>query len=271
MYMISMGLDMLLDWGFLAEREGKLQITNDGRQALVSYKLKMEHIRMLRDTIRKGPVAKDEEDVIKWAMNDFGVPEILKDDDDEGRDDEEPYDGRLDAELEDAIWKYIQNTPYKQVVKQSNVVKFFDTRETLEQIFGSYLAFTPPEARELTKLIRLARNRIHYGCKKELLPLMILELGTIRDPLVAAKLMNNRVDDVFKLATLDPDTFWKITGVGPDDSRLTIDQAKSVVRLVSEFSGVRSDLNKLAAQTGVKFDDLFDYLLPAPMVERLRK
>jgi len=275
MYMISTGIDMLTEFGFLAEKEGKLHITNDGRQALVNYLLNMEHVRMLRDTIRKSPVAKDEEDVIKWAINNFGVPRILADEEgeeDEEEDEEETVDeGRLDRDIEEALWKAIENVPYKQVVNQSTVVRFLEARETLEQIFGAYLAFTPTENKKLSELIRVARNRVHYGCTKSLLPLMILDLEAIRDPVVALKLVNRGITRVQEVATMDPEVLTGFAGLGPDACRRSIEQAKSIVRLISEFSGLRTDLNRLAAQTGVKIDDIFDYLLPLPLVENLRK
>jgi superfamily II DNA/RNA helicase len=275
MYMISQGIELLMQWEFLAEKEGKLHITSDGRQALVSYRLDMEHVRRLRDTIRKNPAARDENDVIKWAIGDFGVPALLADqngnEDDEDEEEKDVDDGSLDPELEDALWKHIENVPYKKVVNQSNVVRFLDAKETLEQIFGAYLTFVNKDDKRLGKLIRVARNRVHYGCTKELLPLMVLELEAVSDPLIALKLNNEGITKVQDLVRLDYESFWKTTGVGPDACRRSIEQANSIARLVSEFSGLRSDLNRLAAQTEVKIDDLFDYLLPPDMVDRLRK
>lgn len=275
MYMISQGIDLLTEWKFLTEREGKLHITSDGRQALVSYLLDMEHVRRLRDTIRKSPAAKEEKDVIGWAIKDFGVPKVLADqnggEDDEEEAAEEVDEGALDPEIEGAIWEYIKNVPYKRLVNQSNVVKFLDAKETLAQIFGAYLAFIPAEDTKLAGLVRVARNRVHYGCTRELLPLMVLELEAVTDPVVALKLLNQGITSVKEIARLDPESLWRLSGVGPDACRRSIEQANSIVRLISDFPGQRSDLNRLAAQTEVKIDDLFDYLLPAPMVEHLRK
>lgn len=274
MYMISTGIDLLMKWEFLTEKEGKYHITNDGRQALVNYLLPMEQVRMLRDTIRRAPQTKDDEDVIRWAIRDFSVPPILASGNGEEEDEEESEevdDGSLDPEIEDSLWKHVRNTPYKKVVNQTNVVKFLDAKDTLEQIFGAYLAFTPPENKQLGGFIRTARNRVHHGCTKELLPLMVLELEAVDDTLIARKLYGQGVRNVQDLARLNHETFSRTTGVGPDACRRSLEQANNIVRLVSEFSGLRTDLNRLAAQTGVQIDDLFDYLLPESVVDRLRK
>jgi len=58
--------------------------------------------------------------------------------------------------------------------------------------------------------------------------------------------------------------------ISQDEVRKAVQSAGSIVKLVSEFSGDRTQLNTLAARTGVKIEGLLDYLLPKEMANKLR-
>ena len=258
MYMLSVGVDLLLNWKFLEEKNGKLLITRDGRQALVNYLLEMEHVRLLRDRIKKGETVKNEEDIIRWAIEDYTIPE-----------DETTRSG-LPEVLAQAIWKHIKNQPYKQILPKRWIKPFLDAKDKLNQIFNAYLAFCPKENKMLAQLIRTARRRVHYGCTKELLPLMVLDIEEINDVLKAEKLFQNGIKNVKDLSRVDHEELSELFEISQDEARKAVQRAKNIVKLVSEFSGDRAQLGILAARTGVKVDALLDYLLPKEMAERLR-
>jgi hypothetical protein len=254
----------LLNWQFLAENEGKLVITRDGRQALVNYLLEMDHVRLLRDRIRKGETAKYEEDIIKWAIDDYRIPKqtIIEE--------EETGQSDLPPELAAAVWKHIKNGPYKQILEQKFIQRFLDAKDRLDQIFNAYLAFCPYENKSLAWLIRTARRRVHYGCVKELLPLMVLDIEAIDEVSKAQTLFENGVKNVNDLSRSDPDALSELFKSSQDEAGKAVQSARSIVKLISEFSGDRAQLNTLAAQTGVKIEDLLDYLLPKEMADKLR-
>ena len=258
MYMLSVGVDLLLNWKFLEEKNGKLLITRDGRQALVNYLLEMEHVRLLRDRIKKGETVKNEEDIIRWAIEDYTIPE-----------DETTRSG-LPEVLAQAIWKHIKNQPYKQILPKRWIKPFLDAKDKLNQIFNAYLAFCPKENKMLAQLIRTARRRVHYGCIKELLPLMVLDIEEINDVLKAEKLFQNGIKNVNDLSRVYYEELSELLKISQDEARKAVQKAKNIVKLVSEFSGDRAQLGILAARTGVKVDALLDYLLPKEMAERLR-
>jgi hypothetical protein len=266
MYMLSVSVDLLLNWGFLDENEGKLGITRDGRQALVNYLLEMDHVRLLRDRIRKGETTKGEDDIIRWAIEDYRIPKQSVYDIEE----EETERSDLSEVLAEAVWKHIENGPYKQILEQRFIQRFLDAKDRLDQIFNAYLAFCPYENRSLAGLIRTARRRVHYGCVKELLPLMVLDIEAIDEVSKATTLFENRVMNVEDLSRSNPDVLSELLKIPKDEAGKAVQSARSISKLVSDFSRDRAQLNTLAARTGVKIEDLLDYLLPKEMADKLR-
>lgn len=266
MYMLSAGVDLLLSWEFLNENEGKLLITRDGRQALVNYLLEMDHVRLLRDRIRKGETAKHGEDIIRWAIKDYRIPKQTIYEIEE----EETERSDLREELAEAVWKHIENGPYKQILEQKYIQRFLDAKDRLDQIFNAYLAFCPSEKKSLAWLIKTAKRRVHYGCATELLPLMVLDIEAIDEVSKAQTLFDNGVKNVNDLSRTDPNALSELLKISQEEARRAVQSAGSIVKLVSEFSGDRAQLNTLAARTGVKIEDLLDYLLPKGMADKLR-
>jgi len=266
MYMLSVGVDLLLNWEFLQEDKEKLLITRDGRQALVSYLLEIDHVRLLRDRIRKGETAKHDKDVIRWAIKDYRIPKQTIYEIDE----EETEQSDLAEELADGLWKHIENGSYKKILEQKYIQRFLDAKDRLDQIFNAYLTFCPKEDKELARHIKTARRRVHYGCVKELLPLMVLELEAIDEVARAMILFQNGVKNVNDLSRVDPNTLSELLKIPQDDAGKAVQSAGNIVKLVSEFGGDRAQLNTLAARTGVKIEDLLDYLLPREMADKLR-
>ena len=266
MYMLSAGVDLLLNWRFLAENERRLVITRDGRQALVNYLLEMDHVQLLRDRITKGERAKDEQDVIRWAIDDYRIPKRTMYEIQE----EETEKSDLPEELAEAVWKHIENGSYKQILPQKYIQRFLDAKDRLDQIFNAYLAFCSNEHKSLAWLIRTARRRVHYGCVTELLPLLVLDIEAIDEVARAQTLFKNGVKNVNDLARTDPNSLSELLKIPQDEAKKTVQTAGNIVKLVSEFTGEKAQLVTLAARTGVKIEDLLDYLLPKEMTDKLR-
>jgi replicative superfamily II helicase len=265
MYLLSMGVDLLLNWGFLAEDEDKLVITGDGRQALVNYLLEMDHVRLLRDRIRRAENAKNEEDVIRWAIDDYRIPKQANYGDEEDKADRSD----LPQELAEAVWRHIKNGPYRQILPQKYIQRFLDAKDRLDQIFNAYLAFCSNKDKKLAWFIRTARRRVHYGCTTDLLPLMVLEIEAIDQVERARALLENGVKNVNDLARSDSNSVMKVLSTSQHEAAKINQTAKTIVKLVSEFKGDRAQLSTLAAQTGVKIDSLLDYLLSADLARSL--
>lgn len=266
MYMLSAGVDLLLNWRFLAENERRLVITRDGRQALVNYLLEMDHVQLLRDRITKGERAKDEQDVIRWAIDDYRIPKRTMYEIQE----KETEKSDLPEELAEAVWKHIENGSYKQILPQKYIQRFLDAKDRLDQIFNAFLAFCSNEHKSLAWLIRTARRRVHYGCVTELLPLLVLDIEAIDEVARAQTLFKNGVKSVNDLARTDPNSLSELLEISQDEAKKTVQTAGNIVKLVSEFTGERAQLVTLAARTGVKIEDLLDYLLPKEMADKLR-
>jgi superfamily II DNA/RNA helicase len=270
MYMLASGVDLLLSWRFLEEKEkdGKLTITKDGRQALSNYLLEMDHVRLLRDRMAKGENAKSEEDVIRWAIEDYREPKQTGSESEE----EDSDKSDLSRELADAVWKHIQDGPYKQILQQKQVQRFLNAKDRLDQIFSVYLAFCSRTEKDLACVIRTARRRVHYGCRRDLLPLMILDMEATKEAPKARILRHNGIMDVVSLSKTDARTLGQLLKISEEEARITVQRAQSIVGLISDFkfTGDMAAINTLSVRTEVRVDDLLDYILPRDMVDRVR-
>lgn len=83
-------------------------------------------------------------------------------------------------------------------------------------------------------------------------------------------LFEKGVKNVNDLSKCDPNALSELLKISQDEAKKAVQSAGSIVKLVSEFSGDRAQLNTLAAQTRVKIEDLLDYLLPKEMADKLR-
>jgi hypothetical protein len=218
----------------------------------------MDHIRLIRDRLRQRATARDEEEIIEWAICDYSVPKSSPDEFFE----EKSEKSVMPRELAEALWKHIRNEPYKKILPRSHIQRFLNAKEILDQIFNAYLAFCPSENKNLAWLIKTARRRVHYGCLKELLPLMILNIEPITDASKAQILFENGIRNVYDLSRSDHNLLSDMLKISKEEAQKVIQTALNIIKLVSEFSGEKSQLNKLAAQTGIKIEDLLDYLLP---------
>jgi len=267
MYLLATGIRVLIGYQFLEEREGKLFITQDGRQALLSYLLSMPHVRILRDRMRRAKKAKDEIDVIKWAIEDFNEPTDNSSNN---------QASSLSKRLQNALWEHIEGRQYREisVLEQRYIQRFLNAKDQLDQIFNVYIAFCPKENQQLASQIRVARNRVHYGCKEEALPLMVLRIETIGETNKAMKLIGDGVKDVRSLAEASELKLAQILEISKDEAKRTVDKAKSICSLLDEFtresSGDIGELRTLAARTGIKIDDLLDYFLPESISRLVR-
>jgi len=266
MYILSVGVDLLLSWKFLDEKDGKLIIAEDGRQALVSYLLEMGHVRLLRDRMRKGEIARHEKDIIQWAIDDYRVPKQIAYETEES----ETEHSDLSEVFTQALWKHIEDEPYKRILEQRYIQAFLVVKDRIDQILNAYLAFCPKENKSLAFLIRTARKRVHYGCMKELLPLMILDLEPISEATKARTLFKNGIRNFNDLSKTDSGKLLELLRISQDEARRAIERSESIVGLVSKFTGERDRLGTLTAQTGVKIEDLLDYILPKEMADKLR-
>jgi replicative superfamily II helicase len=269
MYLLAKGIEVLLGYQFLEKREEKLFITQDGRQALLSYLLSMPHVRILRDRMRKAKKAKDEIGVIKWAIEDFHEPTA-------NRDNEDKQASGLSKRMQDALWEHIEGREYREisVLEQMYIQRFLNAKDQLDQIFNVYIAFCPKENQRLASQIRVARNRVHYGCKKEALPLMVLRIEAIGESSKAMKLIRNGIRDVRSLAKISELKLTNIIEISQDEAKRTVDKAKSICTLLDKFieesSSDLGELRTLAARTGIKIDDLLDYFLPESISRLVR-
>jgi hypothetical protein len=183
---------------------------------------------------------------------------------------EETEKSDLPEELAEAVWKHIENGSYKQILPQKYIQRFLDAKDRLDQIFNAFLAFCSNEHKSLAWLIRTARRRVHYGCVTELLPLLVLDIEAIDEVARAQTLFKNGVKSVNDLARTDPNSLSELLEISQDEAKKTVQTAGNIVKLVSEFTGERAQLVTLAARTGVKIEDLLDYLLPKEMADKLR-
>ena len=254
MYMLTTSVDLLLSWNFLVERDLKLVATQDGLQALSNFLLDMSHVRLLRDRIAKCSEAQNEEEVIGWAIEDYRNRGSQ----------EESGKSDLSSELSQAVFHHIDNGPYKEILPQKQIQKFLDVKDRMEQIFRSYLAFCPKNKKQLRAYIKTAKRRVHFGCRNDLLPLMILNLPEINEAAKAKLLCRNRINDLFTLAKTNPQTIVQILGIAQEDAKTTIETAQSVVQLIQAFQPTQdmAALNMLGIRTEIQVDDLVDYYLP---------
>lgn len=257
-YMLSAGLDQLMDWEFLAEKEGMMYITEDGRQALMNYLLEMDHVRLLRDRMRKAKPTENEEEIIRWAIDDYRLPNNRNGEEADGESDLLPV-------LEEALWKFIQGQSYKLILPQEAVRKFLDSRDRFDQVFNSYSAFCPKDEEGFARTIRIARRRVHYGSPKGLLPLLTCEIDAVDGADKAAALYSAGIKDVKSMASAQPTRLSSLLDISLGDATRAVETAQSVVSLLSAYSGDITELGSLATKTGIDVDDLFDYFVPGPV------
>ena len=265
-FMLSDGIDYLISSGFLEKREEeRLFVTNDGRQALANYLLDLKHVTLLRNRMAKSLSAKNEEEVIKWAIEDYRFSE-------KRRKSNKSYDkSDLSPALSDAVLAHILDKPYK-ALSQGIVQEFLNTKEQLNQMFTVYQAFCPKNNTSLLRSIKTAKRRVHYGCKTDLLPLMILNVDFINEAWKAKILHDQGIIDVTSLSRADPRMLEQKLNMSPKDAQFTVEKAKSIVGLISNFKygGESADIRMLSIRTEVAIEDLMDYLLPKDVVESIR-
>lgn len=259
MYKLAGSVDLLLSWNFLAEEDGRLSTTQDGMQALSNYLLDMAHVRLLRDRIAKCKTPKSEEEIIRWAVEDYREPGTSED----------TTESELPPELEEAIKKHIRDKSYKEILQQKRIQAFLNAKDRMDQIFKSYLAFCPKIESQLRNQIKAARRRVHYGCKTELLPIMVLNLPRINEAFKARALFNSGIKDAKTLSKASVPEIVQLLKVTEDEAKTTIDRAEIITRLVENSQPTQdmTALNMLAIRTEIKVDDLIDYLLPSNMQE----
>jgi superfamily II DNA/RNA helicase len=254
MYMLSNSVDLLLSWSFLGEKDAKLNATQDGIQALSNYLLDMAHVRLLRDRMTKCETPKNEEEIIKWAIEDYrnsGTPEDTTESD-------------LSLELKDAVIKHIQDGPYKEILPQKQIQLFLNVKDRLDQIFRAYLAFCPKNNKQLRSHIRTARRRVHYGCKTELLPVMVLNMQRLNEASKARSLYKHGMTNVDTLSKANVIEITQLLAIPQEEAKNMIESAQSVVQLIQNYEPTTETaaLNMLATRTEIKVDDLVDYFLP---------
>lgn len=103
---------------------------------------------------------------------------------------------------------------------------------------------------------------------------MILRIEEIGDSDKASALLKNGINNVKDLAASSEHVLSKILGIPLDEAKRAVEKAQSVCGQVNQYAAKpaidRSELNTLAARTGVKIDDLLDYLLPEKMANLIR-
>ena len=261
MYILANSVDFLLSWNFLAEKDEKLFATQDGMQALSNYLLDMAHVRLLRDRIAKDKTPKTEEEIIRWAIEDYRKPGTPEDSTESG----------LSSELDEAVIKHIQDKTYKEILPQKQIQTFLNVKDQMDQIFRAYLAFCPKTNKQLRNQIKTARRRVHYGCKTELLPIMILNMPRINEASKARILYKTGVKDVSTLSKANAPDIVQLLKITEDEAKTTIDRAQSITQLLRNFQPTQdvTALNILAIRTEIKVDDLVDYLLPTYISESI--
>jgi superfamily II DNA or RNA helicase len=264
MYLLATGIRTLLEYGFLEERDGKLFVTQDGKQAQVNYLLSIGHVRVLRDRIKNGVKAEDETDVIRWAVEDFKEP---KPNDDEGN----GKGGRLDSMLESALWEHIEGKKYKEILTlgQNGIQKFLNAKDLLDQIFNVYHAFCSNDDPSLASLVRTAKRRVHYGSTREALPLLVLELDEIDAHEKAVTLIENGIFDAKGLSRSSASELSQMLTITLQEAKRLVERAVSICNLVEGFSTQRGSLNTLASRTGIKIDALLDFLIPEKVASKI--
>lgn len=265
-HMLSTGVDLLKEWEFMTEdQDEKLFITNDGRQALVNYLLEMNHVRLLRDRMRKNRNVRDEEDIIKWVIDDYRTPKQASYDPDE------KYETGLDQEIAQGIWQYIKGKSYKEIFGRKRVRSFLDAIETIDQMLNVYLSFCPKNNEELAFLIRTARRRLHYGCPRELLTLQILSnsIEYFKQIQTTIALYGKGIKNAEDIANSTPETIAAILQISNIEAQKVVEKTRNLIDLIRKFPAERSELNRLAAQTGISVEELLDYMLPEEMVKKL--
>ena len=99
---------------------------------------------------------------------------------------------------------------------------------------------------------------------------MVLDIEAIDGVSEAKTLFEHGIKNVNDLCRSNPTPVSKLLQISEEEARKTIQTARNRVKLVSEFTGDRAQLNTLAARTEVKIEDLLDYLLPEKVADMLR-
>ena len=82
------------------------------------------------------------------------------------------------------------------------------------------------ENKMLVQLIRTARKRVHYGCTKELLPLMVPDIEEINGVLKAEKLFQNGIKNVNDLLRVYHEELSELLRISQNEARKAVHRAK---------------------------------------------
>ena len=266
-YRIANALWRLIEYGFVVEtkdeetQEESLTLARDGTQALVSYLLSMGHIRKLRDRIRaiqSNP--RDHSEVIRWALQDLPAP--IEDTEDE----DESTERLLKKFLEELypFHAYLNGRYYRDAyLKFPKLVKpYLVAKDRLAQILNAYLAFCPPENKDLREMILIAKRRIEYGCPESGLPLAVLNFEEIPRPDMIQKLNAGGIRNVWDLSGADYSLVAKIAGISSVDSAKLVERAMKTAELLKDFPTDKPGIFRLSQRAGVSVDDLLSYCKP---------
>lgn len=266
-YRIANALWRVLEYGFVLEtkdevtQEGNLTLTRDGTQALVSYLLSMGHIRKLKDRIKaiqSNP--RDHAEIIRWALQDLPAPTEDTEDEDESTE-------RLLKKFLEELYPfhaYLNGRYYRDAyLKFPKLVKpYLVARDRLAQILNAYLAFCPPENKELREMILVAKRRIEYGCPESGLPLAVLNFEEISRPEIIQKLNAGGIRNVWNLSKAGYSLVAKVTGISSLDSAKLVERAVKTAELLKDFPNDKPGIFRLSQRAGISVDDLLSYCKP---------
>ena len=266
-YRIASALWRLLEFGFVVEekddetQEKNLVLSRDGTQALVSYLLSMAHIRRLRDrikSIQKNP--SDHNEIIHWALQDLPAP--VEDTEDEDESTERTLKKFLDELY--PFHTYLNGRYYRDAYQKfPKLVKpYLVAKDRLAQILNAYLAFCPPENKDLREMILIAKRRIEYGCPDTGLPLAVLNFEEISRPEMIQKLNANGIMSVWDLSKAEYSRVAQVSGISSVDSAKLVERAVKTAELLKDFPADKPGLFRLSQRSGISVDDLLSYCKP---------
>ncbi|MHA1882478.1 MAG: DEAD/DEAH box helicase [Candidatus Thorarchaeota archaeon] len=250
-YWIKRSLEKLVNKGFLAESGGLYTLTEDGRRALLSYYLSLEHITLLKDRIKSGS-AKCTDDIIKWAIADYSPNEKQG----------------FPSKIKKPFRSYLKGEYYREVFKENEIKAFLDARETLDQIFRTYHALLGKENPQLARLIRDARRRVHYGCPDELIPLMCLDIEHLSNPKIAKRLLKSGCQTISDITERSCEELSKLLKSDIETASDLLESAKVIKKLIDDFAydpeqhgSLNAAIAELSIRSGISVDNLRDYVL----------
>jgi superfamily II DNA/RNA helicase len=244
------GIEKLVDDGFIIEEEGVLKITEDGRRALVSYHLSLDHITLLKKRLENRE-PKNTDEVIDWAMKDFSSDPSEK----------------FPKTIVKPFKRYLAGVYYRDVFDQYQMKPFLDARGKLDQIFLTYHALLESKEGPTARMIRDARRRVHYGCTEELLPIMVLDRPQIKKVEYASKMKSAGLTTISDMAAYTIDEyialldFERQTATILSQSLIGLEGLLADFRYDSEIPGEYSSaIDLLSVRTSISVDNLRDYV-----------